>query len=71
MHDTVCCVAVCAVDTEPWGIISIKPQMVDYELPMNPITMMRNALGVRPSLHPYTARAHDDDSVHMSGICAS
>jgi Protein of unknown function (DUF3228) len=30
----------------PWGIISIKAQDVNYELPMNPITMMRNALGV-------------------------
>jgi len=29
----------------PWGIISIKAQSVDYELPMQPITMMRNALG--------------------------
>ena len=31
--------------TEPWGIISVKAQSVDYELPMQPITMMRNALG--------------------------
>ena len=29
----------------PWGIISVKPQDCDYELPMQPITMMRNALG--------------------------
>jgi hypothetical protein len=29
----------------PWGIVSIKAQGVDYELPMNPITAMRNALG--------------------------
>ena len=28
-----------------YGIISIKPQDVDYETPMIPITMMRNALG--------------------------
>jgi hypothetical protein len=28
-----------------WGIISVKPQDQDYELPMQPITMMRNALG--------------------------
>jgi len=28
-----------------WGIVSVKPQTVDYELPMNPITVMRNALG--------------------------
>jgi hypothetical protein len=28
-----------------WGIISVKPQNFEYELPMNPITMMRNALG--------------------------
>lgn len=32
-------------ETAPWGIISIKAQSVDYELPMQPITMMRNALG--------------------------
>ena len=30
---------------EPWGIISIKAQDVDRELPMQPITMLRNALG--------------------------
>ena len=29
-----------------WGIVSIKPQSVDFETPMNPITIMRNALGV-------------------------
>lgn len=29
----------------PWGIVSIKAQDVDYELPMKPITMMRNAVG--------------------------
>lgn len=29
----------------PWGIVSIKAQDVDYELPMTPITIMRNALG--------------------------
>lgn len=33
-------------DTAPWGIVSIKPQMVWQELPMTPMTMMRNALGV-------------------------
>ena len=33
-------------DTDaPWGIISVKAQDVDHELPMQPITMMRNALG--------------------------
>jgi hypothetical protein len=31
--------------TAPWGIVSIKAQDVDRELPMNPITAMRNALG--------------------------
>jgi hypothetical protein len=31
--------------TVPWGIVSIKAQLEDYELPMNPITQMRNALG--------------------------
>ena len=30
---------------EPWGVISVKSQNEDFELPMNPITMMRNALG--------------------------
>ena len=34
-----------AIDYE-YGIISVKPQNCDYELPMDPITMMRNALGV-------------------------
>ena len=29
----------------PWGIVSIKAQDADFELPMQPITMMRNALG--------------------------
>lgn len=28
-----------------FGIVSIKPQDCDYELPMDPITVMRNALG--------------------------
>ena len=28
-----------------YGVIWIKPQSVNYELPMDPITMMRNALG--------------------------
>ena len=32
-------------DTEPWGIISVKAQDSPCELPMQPITMMRNALG--------------------------
>ncbi|KAL7689217.1 hypothetical protein Plhal304r1_c016g0058361 [Plasmopara halstedii] len=29
----------------PWGIVAIKAQDVDHELPMKPITMMRNAIG--------------------------
>ncbi|KAF0731331.1 hypothetical protein Ae201684_011394 [Aphanomyces euteiches] len=29
----------------PWGIIYVKAQDVDYELPMDPITIFRNALG--------------------------
>eukprot|EP00927_Polykrikos_kofoidii_P067614 TRINITY_DN63056_c0_g1_i1.p1 TRINITY_DN63056_c0_g1~~TRINITY_DN63056_c0_g1_i1.p1 ORF type:complete len:258 (-),score=37.56 TRINITY_DN63056_c0_g1_i1:164-937(-) len=29
----------------PWGIVSVKPQSVDSEIPMEPITMLRNALG--------------------------
>lgn len=28
-----------------FGIISVKPQDVPYQTPMDPITMMRNALG--------------------------
>eukprot|EP00980_Cylindrotheca_fusiformis_P007819 scaffold1669_cov129-Cylindrotheca_fusiformis.AAC.30 len=32
-------------ETAPWGIVSIKTQDVDFELPMNPITIMRNCLG--------------------------
>ncbi|OWZ22025.1 hypothetical protein PHMEG_0003342 [Phytophthora megakarya] len=32
-------------DDAPWGIISIKAQDEEYELPMKPITMMRNAVG--------------------------
>jgi hypothetical protein len=31
--------------SSPWGIVSIKAQEFDRELPMNPITNMRNALG--------------------------
>uniref|UniRef100_A0A7S1WIT2 DUF3228 domain-containing protein n=1 Tax=Alexandrium catenella TaxID=2925 RepID=A0A7S1WIT2_ALECA len=30
----------------PWGIVSVKAQSIDSEIPMEPITMMRNALGV-------------------------
>lgn len=30
----------------PWGIVSVKPQCIETEIPMEPITMMRNALGV-------------------------
>lgn len=29
----------------PWGVVSIKAQDIDHEILMNPITMMRNALG--------------------------
>eukprot|EP00957_Ditylum_brightwellii_P148676 11319373-Ditylum_brightwellii.AAC.1 len=32
-------------EAAPWGIVSIKAQDVDYEIPMTPITAMRNALG--------------------------
>ena len=28
-----------------YGIVSVKPQDFDHETPMQPITMMRNALG--------------------------
>jgi hypothetical protein len=35
-----------APDTDaPWGIICVKGQSCNYETPMQPITMMRNALG--------------------------
>ena len=34
-----------AQDDAPWGLISIKAQLVDFEIPMTPITMLRNALG--------------------------
>lgn len=34
-----------SAETAPWGIVSIKAQDVDHELPMTPITAMRNALG--------------------------
>ena len=34
-----------AGDLPAWGVISIKPQDSDRELPMQPITMLRNALG--------------------------
>lgn len=32
-------------ETAPWGIVSIKAQDVAHELPMTPITILRNALG--------------------------
>lgn len=32
-------------ETSPWGIICVKGQTCNYELPMQPITMLRNALG--------------------------
>ena len=28
-----------------WGVVSIKAQDIDYEIPMEPITAMRNSLG--------------------------
>lgn len=31
--------------TYEWGVVGIKPQDVDQELPMQPITVMRNSLG--------------------------
>ena len=36
--------AVDLAETAPWGIISVKPQDVRHELPMQPITMMRNTM---------------------------
>lgn len=33
------------IPNAPWGIISIKAQDEPHETPMNPITMLRNALG--------------------------
>jgi hypothetical protein len=38
-------VATNTAETAPWGIVSIKAQDIDTELPMTPITNMRNALG--------------------------
>ena len=32
-------------DDIEWGIVAIKAQDEDYETPMTPITMLRNALG--------------------------
>jgi hypothetical protein len=32
-------------DPPPWGVISVKAQDDPHELPMQPITMLRNALG--------------------------
>ncbi|CAM9895168.1 unnamed protein product [Phaeothamnion confervicola] len=29
----------------PWGVVSVKAQDVGHEIPMQPITMLRNALG--------------------------
>ena len=29
----------------PWGIVSVKAQDESFELPMQPITVMRNSLG--------------------------
>ena len=34
-----------ALPSAEWGIISIKAQDESHEVPMQPITMMRNALG--------------------------
>lgn len=44
-----------------YGIVSINAQMVDFEEPMNPITMMRNALGEEEggSGAPMDADAYD------------
>mmetsp|Transcript_101158 Transcript_101158/g.184648 ORF Transcript_101158/g.184648 Transcript_101158/m.184648 type:complete len:308 (+) Transcript_101158:82-1005(+) len=33
------------ISDAPWGIVSVKPQSINTEIPMEPITMMRNALG--------------------------
>jgi hypothetical protein len=47
----------------PWGIISIKAQDADHELPMQPITMMRNSCVLTPRastriLLSYNLRLH-------------
>lgn len=34
-----------AIPDAPWGIISVKAQDESFETPMQPITIMRNALG--------------------------
>jgi Protein of unknown function (DUF3228) len=31
--------------TAPWGVVGIKAQAVRHEIPMQPITALRNALG--------------------------
>lgn len=33
-----------AADSAAWGVVSIKAQDEDFELPMTPITMMRNTM---------------------------
>jgi hypothetical protein len=33
-------------DTAPWAVVSVKPQLTSAETPMQPMTAMRNALGV-------------------------
>jgi hypothetical protein len=49
----------------PWGIISIKAQDEDHETPMQPITMMRNALGRDEGGSGVKLdRAKYDESVH-------
>lgn len=34
-----------STDTAEWGIVSVKAQNDGFETPMQPITMLRNALG--------------------------
>mmetsp|Transcript_6371 Transcript_6371/g.11089 ORF Transcript_6371/g.11089 Transcript_6371/m.11089 type:complete len:198 (-) Transcript_6371:96-689(-) len=46
-----------------WGIISVKPQAEDFELPMTPITVMRNALPLR---HGGSGRDIDDAEYRRS-----
>lgn len=50
----------------PWGIISIKAQEENYETPMQPITIMRNALGREEggSGVPIDKKAYDESATY-------
>lgn len=59
----------------PWGIIGIKGQDEDYETPMAPITMLRNALGreeggsgVPVDKDAYARYAHDTQCLAIDHV---